>query len=118
MQGSTASMRSQCALLIKLFKAADLVVRVKEDVDDTLDIYRAEVVADDHPNVVFTEPISKVFQHLDIFLSKESYQIPRYRTLNQDFRAVAVNTLVCYWDPLSWLFPPVPLIPLSLEGVQ
>ena len=32
-------------------------------------------------------------------------------------RAVAINTLDYYWDPVTWLFPPVPLIPLALEGV-
>ena len=27
------------------------------------------------------------------------------------------HTLDYYWDPETWLFPPVPLIPLPLEGV-
>ncbi len=30
---------------------------------------------------------------------------------------MAINALDYYWDLVSWLFPPVPLIPLALEGV-
>ena len=30
---------------------------------------------------------------------------------------MAVNTLDYYLDPVTWLFPLVPLIPLALEGV-
>ena len=30
---------------------------------------------------------------------------------------MAVNTLYCYWDLVTWLFPWIPLIPLALEGV-
>ena len=38
-------------------------------------------------------------------------------TWEQDFRATAINALDYYWDPETWLFPPVLLIPLALEGV-
>merc|ERR1712089_24487 len=38
-------------------------------------------------------------------------------TWNKDSRTVAVNALDCYWDPGTWLIPPVPFIPLALEGV-
>ena len=34
-----------------------------------------------------------------------------------DSWAVAVNNLVYYWDPVTWWFSLVPLIPLVLEGV-
>ena len=30
---------------------------------------------------------------------------------------MAINALDFYWDPVTWLFPPVPLIPLALERV-
>ena len=30
---------------------------------------------------------------------------------------MAINALDYYWDLVTWLFPPVPLIPLALEGV-
>ena len=30
---------------------------------------------------------------------------------------MAINALDYYSDPVTWLFPPVPLIPLALEGV-
>ena len=30
---------------------------------------------------------------------------------------MAINALDYYWDPETWLFPLVPLIPLVLEGV-
>ena len=38
-------------------------------------------------------------------------------TWDQDPHAVAINALDFYWDPVTWLFPPVPLIPLALERV-
>ena len=38
-------------------------------------------------------------------------------TWEEDPRVTAINTLDYYWDPVTWLFPQVPLIPLALEGV-
>ena len=38
-------------------------------------------------------------------------------TWEQDSRATAINTLDYYGNLETWLFPPVPLIPLALEGV-
>lgn len=38
-------------------------------------------------------------------------------TWEQDPRATAINVLDYYWDSVTRLFPPVPLIPLALEGV-
>ena len=35
-------------------------------------------------------------------------------TWNQDPEAVAINALDFYWDPMTWLFPLVLLIPLAL----
>ena len=59
----------------------------------------------------------QVWTTLDAFASKGSHQIPRYMTWEEDSRAMAINALDYYWDPVTWLFPPVPLIPLALEGV-
>ena len=38
-------------------------------------------------------------------------------TWEEDPRVVAINTLDYNLDLVTWLFPPVPLIPLALEGV-
>ena len=59
----------------------------------------------------------QVWPTLDAFASSRSHQIPRYMTWEEDYRAMAINALDYYWDPVSWLFPPVPLIPLALERV-
>ena len=55
---------------------------------------------------------------LCVFASKWYHQVPWYMTWDWDICAVAVNALDYYWDPITWLFPPVPLIPLALKGVQ
>ena len=59
----------------------------------------------------------QVWPTLDAFASRGTHQIPRYMTWDQDPQAVAINALDYYCDPVTWLFPPVPLIPLALEGV-
>ena len=59
----------------------------------------------------------QIWLTLDAFTSRGSHQIPRYMTWEEDSRATAINPLDYYWDPVTWLFPPVPLIPLALEGV-
>ena len=59
----------------------------------------------------------QVWPILDAFTSEGTYQIPRYMTWEKDPKAVATNALDFYWDPVTWLFPPVPLIPLALERV-
>ena len=41
----------------------------------------------------------------------------RYMTWDKDPNAVTTNALDYYWDPITWLFPPVPLIPLALKRV-
>ena len=41
-------------------------------------------------------------------MSSGSYQIPRNMTWEQDSRAMAINALDYYWDPETWIFPPVP----------
>ena len=60
----------------------------------------------------------RVWPTLDAFASSWSHQIPRYMTWEEDSRAMAINALDYYWDPVTWLFPLVPLIPLALERVS
>ena len=50
-------------------------------------------------------------------MSKGSHQIPRYMTWEEDPRATAIKSLDYYLVPVTWLIPPVPLIPLALEVV-
>ena len=47
-------MRSQRTSLVPLFKLTDFVVKVKQQVDETLDISGAVVVSDDNPEAGFT----------------------------------------------------------------
>merc|ERR1712243_542063 len=59
----------------------------------------------------------QVLPTLDAFASKGTHQMVRYMTWDIDPNAVATNALDYYWDPITWLLPPVPLIPLALERV-
>ena len=59
----------------------------------------------------------QVWPTLDAFASKGTHQIPKYMTWERDPKAVAIITQDFYWDPITWLFLPVPLIPLALEMV-
>ena len=45
-----------------------------------------------------------------------THQILRYMTWDQEPKAVAINALDFYRDPVTWLFLPVPLIPLLVLG--
>ena len=54
---------------------------------------------------------------LDTFASRGTHQMAKYMTWDIDPNAVATNALDYYWDPITWLFPSVPLIPLALERV-
>ena len=50
-------------------------------------------------------------------MSSRNHQIPRYMYWEVDSGAMAICALDYYWDPVTWLFLPVPLIPLALERV-
>ena len=39
-------------------------------------------------------------------------------TWEDDSKAVAINALDYEWDPVTWLFPPVPLVMETLHRVQ
>ena len=55
---------------------------------------------------------------LDVFASHATHQLPRYMTWYQDPMAVGQNAMIHPWDPVSYLFPPVPLIMKSLQKIQ
>ena len=55
---------------------------------------------------------------LDAFASAESARLPRYMTWFPDSNAVAQDALLNDWDPISYLFPPVPLILKVLNRVK
>ena len=39
-------------------------------------------------------------------------------TWEDDFKTVEINALDYKWDPVTWLFPPVPLVQEVLQRVQ
>ena len=55
---------------------------------------------------------------LDAFTSQRCHQVPRFMSWAEEDKAVAVNALVWKWDLVTWLFPPVPLIPEVLLIVE
>ena len=55
---------------------------------------------------------------LDAFATNRTNLLPRYMTWERDESAVGQNCLNYYWDPVTWLFPPVPLIPAVLREVE
>ena len=63
------SMRSQRTSLVPLFKLTDFVARVKECVDETLEISGAAVVPDDNPKAGLAswgeEDVLSVFKIID-----------------------------------------------------
>ena len=60
----------------------------------------------------------QLFPTLDAFASRDTTQLPRYMTWEYDPRAVARNALIHKWDPITYLFPPVPLVMSSLQKIQ
>ena len=46
---------------------------------------------------------------LDAFTCHYSAQLPRYMSWHKDQQAVAQDALFAPWDPVTYLFPPVPL---------
>ena len=55
---------------------------------------------------------------LDVFASRETKMLPRYMTWYPDQEAVARDALLHPWDPVSYAFPPVPLILKSLQKLE
>ena len=55
---------------------------------------------------------------LDAFVTSRSNLLPRYMTWERDKSVVGQNCLNYLWDPVTWLFPPVPLISAVLREVE
>ena len=55
---------------------------------------------------------------LDAFLSSGTAQLTRYMSWYLDNNAVARDAILSPWDPLTYLFPPVPLLTKVLQKVK
>ena len=55
---------------------------------------------------------------LDAFASKETAQLSRYMSWFKDDHALAMDAFLHDWDPVTYLFPPVPLIMKVLQKVR
>ena len=60
----------------------------------------------------------KVAPTLDAFASAKAHKLPRYFSWEPDHQALGRDSLLYSWDPLTYLFPPVPLIPKILNKVR
>ena len=54
---------------------------------------------------------------LDAFATAESAQLPRYMSWYPDREAVGRDAMLLPWDPVTYLFPPVPLLPKVLQKI-
>ena len=70
------------------------------------------------------ETFSAILNHfrlqptLDVFASRSTAQLSRYMSWERDPHAVAQDALIQPWDPVSYLFPPVPLLPKVIRQVK
>ena len=55
---------------------------------------------------------------LDVFASRDTAQLSRYMSWYPDNQAVAQDALLHHWDEISYLFPPIPLLPKVLRLVR
>ena len=55
---------------------------------------------------------------LDAFTCQYSAQLPRYMSWHRDQQAVAQDALLSPWDPVTYLFPPVPLLPKVVRKIR
>ena len=55
---------------------------------------------------------------LDAFACRYSAQLPRYMSWHRDQQAVAQDALLSPWDPVTYLFPPVPLLPKVVRKIR
>ena len=60
----------------------------------------------------------QLYPTLDAFASRATAQLPRYMTWYPDKFAVARDALLHAWDPVTYLFPPVPLLLKVLQRVR
>ena len=70
------------------------------------------------------EMFSQILRHfhlqptLDAFACHWSAQLPRYMSWHRDPLAVAQDALLAPWDPVTYLFQPVPLLPKVVRKVK
>ena len=55
---------------------------------------------------------------LDAFASRETARLTRYMSWYPDSQAVAQDALLNPWDDMTYLFPPIPLLPKVLKLVR
>ena len=60
----------------------------------------------------------EVFPTLDVFASRDTHQLPRYMSWYPDSHAVARDAMIHPWDPVSYLFPPSPMIMKCLQKIR
>ena len=62
--------------------------------------------------------VCQVTPTLDAFAISRMNLLPRYMTWERDESTVGQNCLNFLWDPVTWLFPLVPLLPAVLREVE
>ena len=69
---------------------------------------------------IFTQIIShyKVTPTLDAFATRENAKLERYMSWHNDPLAVGRDALMHPWDEMTYLFPPLPLIPKVVNKVR
>ena len=60
----------------------------------------------------------EVFPTMDVFASRDTHQLPRYMSWYPDSRAIARDAMIHPWDPVSYLFPPSPMIMKCLQKIR
>ena len=70
------------------------------------------------------ETFSAILNHfrlqptLDVFASRSTAQLSRYMSWERAPQAVGQNTLIQPWDPVTYLFPPVPLLTKVIRQIE
>ena len=59
-----------------------------------------------------------LYPTLDVFASRSTAQLPRYMSWERDPQAIGQDALIHSWDPVSYLFPPVPLLPKVVRLIK
>ena len=79
----------------------------------------------DHWEVMLDRDIFKevvehfmVYPTLDAFASGKTAQLPRFMSWYPESGAVTRDALLAVWDPVTYLFPPIPLMMRVLQEVQ
>ena len=60
----------------------------------------------------------QVYPTLDAFFSAETAQLPCFMTWIPDGRVVARNALEAAWNPVTYVFPPVPMMLKVLHQIR